>query len=1064
MITSTRRSLALMLVILLLGSFILPAGAFAESGSEPASNTSEAAAPTESVPSEAVQNQETTSDDPVESEAAAQPPSGTDGAENTAPGAGSISSGSDTLSLSSSGSSGSGGSISSAGGTAPADTDAAATIEFFLSSAGDDASGDGSLEAPFASIGRAMEAAGDADSVILILLTDLSVSETQQFSGKTVLLTSNDDPCTISPAEDFSDPGEPLILVGNPDPSAEPLDTELQLEFVTLSDRITEDSALTAPIIEVCAGGILTAGEEASVLTDGTHAAVHGNTDSEIHVLEGGHITGDPAIAADENCLVEVDENADVPGYVQPEEETEGDLSEASTPAGPAEGSIDPVDGGVENQPQPGNTDEQVNAANPTPADTPEDLSDAGDSPTGTDGNDPGTSLNNTANNGENGSGNNESIGTEGSDEVGTETNDSTGNGDGTDGSSTPDGLNQQQTASGSITDSVGLFAASGDNALLAAPSLGAANAPDGFSLSAPEFISEDDPHDTQIKCNGTDIQGFPLKYLVSFKIQERLISTIKSLVLVTPLTSAEINIDLALNTDPLLFPAMTNDSSMVVVSPKFSFFNIMNAVSNESTVSITLGLGNDWQSNIDDLDSSLSFEILTVLPTASHAPNIGKTLTSTATLTSMTFTTTNGEFHPDANYLSGMTDIAETKITATRNATLIYDMNGGTGGPETPQSFPDGTVNLDTTNTPTHANVDGYPVIFLGWTAEQTSVIYASGDTAPTLITSVDLTADETKTVYAAYSYNKNWEEERLLPNKIPDVNQTIISLTYIDESAIFAEQFKSLNGPGETFNIYSQEPSREHYTFLGWSETPTGDATYRTKDKASGTQQNEIRIDTDTALYAVWQKHPVYTLSFNGRGGSNVPSSVSAQSDNIGGTYQASVTIPTTVPTRDKHNFLGWAETLTATEPVYDPGETILIDRNTTLYAVWERNALYTLYFNGTGASDAPAAQTAEAVDGVASMTIPNQTPTRSRYSFVGWATTRYGSASFFPGEDVRLTGGDVTLYAVWQRNGTSTTADGTAPKTGDESNVALYAALAAGSAAALGAVFFVLRRKRS
>ena len=1051
MITSTRRSLALMLVILLLGSFILPAGAFAESGSEPASNTSEAAAPTESVPSEAVQNQETTSDDPVESEAAAQLPSGTDGAENTAPGAGSISSGSDTASLSSSGSSGSGGSISSADGTAPADTDAAATIEFFLSSAGDDASGDGSLEAPFASIDRAMEAAGDADSVILILLTDLSVSETQQFSGKTVLLTSNDDPCTISPAEDFSDPGEPLILVGNPDPNAEPLDTELQLEFVTLSDRITEDSALTAPIIEVCAGGILTAGEEASVLTDGTHAAVHGNTDSEIHVLEGGHITGDPAIAADENCLVEVDENADVPGYVQPEEETEGDLSEASTPADPAEGSIDPVDGGVDNQPQPGNTDEQVNAANTTPADTPDNPSDSGNS--------------------ENGSGNNESIGTEGSDEVGTETNDSTGNGDGTDGSSTPDGLNQQQTASGVLTDSVGLLAASGDNALLAAPPLGAANDSTGFSLSAPEFISEDDPHDTQIKCNGTDIQGFPLKYLVSFKIQERLISTIKSLVLVTPLTSAEINIDLALNTDPLLFPAMTNDSSMVVVSPKFSFFNIMNAVSNESTVSITLGLGNDWQSNIDDLDSSLSFEILTVLPTASHAPNIGKTLTSTATLTSMTFTTTNGEFHPDANYLSGMTDIAETKITATRNATLIYDMNGGTGGPETPQSFPEGTINLDTTNTPTHADVDGYPVIFLGWTAEPTSVIYASGDTAPTLVTSVELIADESRTVYAAYSYNKNWEEESKIGTETPDVYETVVTLTYDmndGSNNYFYRESKALRLPLTTedrnFKITNQEPTRDNYTFLGWSDSSTGSATYRAENKATGNQQDRIELTEDKTIYAVWQPNPVYTLSFNGKGGSNVPSSVSAQSDNIGGTFQASVTIPTTVPTRDKHNFLGWAETLTATEPVYDPGETILIDRNTTLYAVWERNALYTLYFNGTGASDAPAAQTAEAVDGVASMTIPNQTPTRSRYSFVGWATTRYGSASFFPGEDVRLTGGDVTLYAVWQRNGTSTTADGTAPKTGDESNVALYAALAAGSAAALGAVFFVLRRKRS
>ena len=1043
MITSTRRSLALMLVILLLGSFILPAGAFAESGSEPASNTSEAAAPTESVPSEAVQNQETTSGDPADSEAAAQLPSGTDGAGATVPGAGSISSGSDTALLSSSGSSGSGGSISSAGGTAPADTDAAATIEFFLSSAGDDASGDGSLEAPFASIGRAMEAAGDADSVILILLTDLSVSETQQFSGKTVLLTSNEDPCTISPAEDFSDPGEPLILVGNPDPNVDPVDTELQLEFVTLSDRITEDSALTAPIIEVCAGGILTAGEEASVLTDGTHAAVHGNTDSEIHVLEGGHITGDPAIAADENCVVEVDENADVPGYVQPEEETEGDLSEDSTPADPAEGSIDPVDSGVDNQLPPENTDEQVNAANTTPADTPEDLSSTGDSPTGTDGNDPGTSLNNTANNGENGSGSDETIGTEGSDEVGT------------DGNSKPDGLNQQNP-SGTLTDSVGLLAASGDNALLAAPALAASNDPNGFSLSAPASISQDDPYETITGYTG-NITGYAVPYTISFKIPNELVSLIQAGSRAIQDLHVAIELTLAENLQPEMLSV--GDLSYIQITPNFHLLDITETSYSGRTITIGLNKGENWADNLSELSGSLSLDLKTVLPVAYFAE--GATLTSSALITEISYTVSDGNHTLPA---SETPVTADTKLLGNKSSTLIYDPNGGTGGPGTETLSEETGHVLDTANPPAHANVDGYPVIFLGWTAEPTSVIYASGDTAPATITSVDLAADTETTVFAAYSYDRNGD-------RTPDVNQRILTLTYYYNDGtgnIFQTDSKSLLTTAENedrnFNIIREEPARDRYTFLGWSESPTGTPDYRTKNNASTLQKDEINITKDTPLYAIWDPYPTFTLSFNGKGGSNVPSSVSAQSDNIGGTYQASVTIPTTVPTRDKHNFLGWAETLTATEPVYDPGETILIDRDTTLYAVWERNALYTLYFNGTGASDAPAAQTAEAVDGVASMTIPNQTPTRSRYSFVGWATTRYGSASFFPGEEVRLTGGDVTLYAVWQRNGTSTTADGTAPKTGDESNVALYAALAAGSAAAFGAVFFVLRRKRS
>lgn len=1036
MITSTRRSLALMLVILLLGSFILPAGAFAETGSEPASNTSGAAVPTESVPSEAVQNQETTSGDPADSEAAAQLPSGTDGAGATVPGAGSISSGSDTASLSSSGSSGSGGSISSAGGTVPADTDAAATIEFFLSSAGDDTSGDGSPEAPFASIGRAMEAAGDADSVILILLTDLSVSETQQFSGKTVLLTSNEDPCTISPAEDFADPDEPLILVGNPDPNVDPVDTELQLEFITLSDRITEDSALTAPIIEICAGGILTAGEEASVLTDGTHAAVHGNTDAAIHVLEGGHITGDPAIAADENCLVEVDENADVPGYVQPEEETEGDLSEDSTPADPAEGSIDPVDGGVDNQPQPGDTDEQVNAANTTPADTPDNPSDSGNS--------------------EKGSGSDETNGTEGRDKVGTETNDNTGNGDNTDGSSISDGLNQQQNASGSITDSVGLFAASGDNALLAAPVPGAANAPDGFSLSAPATISQDDPYETITSYTG-NITGYAVPYTINFKIPDSLASLIQVGSVAVQDLHIVIELTLADNLQPETLTV--GDLSYIQITPNFHLLDVTESSYSGRTITIGLNKGENWAGNLSELTGPLSLDLQTVLPVAFFAE--GATLTSSALITEISYTVSDGNHTLPA---SETPVTADTKLLGNKSSTLIYDPNGGTGGPGTELLSEETGHVLDTTNPPTHANVDGYSVVFLGWTAEPTSVIYTSGDTAPATITSVDLAANTETTVFAAYSYDRNGDS-------IPDVNQRILTLTYYYNDGtgnIFQTDSKFLLTTAENedrnFNIIREEPARDRYTFLGWSESPTGTPDYRTKNNASTLQKDEINITKDTPLYAIWDPYPTFTLSFNGRGGSNVPSSVSAQSDNIGGTYQASVTIPTTVPTRDKHNFLGWAETLTATEPVYDPGETILIDRNTTLYAVWERNALYTLYFNGTGASDAPAAQTAEAVDGVASMTIPNQTPTRSRYSFVGWATTRYGSASFFPGEEVRLTGGDVTLYAVWQRNGTSTTADGTAPKTGDESNVALYAALAAGSAAALGAVFFVLRRKRS
>ena len=221
---------------------------------------------------------------------------------------------------------------------------------------------------------------------------------------------------------------------------------------------------------------------------------------------------------------------------------------------------------------------------------------------------------------------------------------------------------------------------------------------------------------------------------------------------------------------------------------------------------------------------------------------------------------------------------------------------------------------------------------------------------------------------------------------------------------------------------------------------------------------------VQSDTELYAVWQK--IYVLSYNANGGSGAPGPQTSEDNRI--------VISSQEPIRHYYVFQGWAESSTATEASYSAGEVYQLDEDTVLYAVWKSAPVYTLYFNGTGAADAPSPQSAtadydpESGKYVASLTITKKIPTRNRYSFVGWSPSRYGSASFSPGEDVKLTGGDVTLYAVWKRNaGTgsfSTTTNGKAPRTGDGNNPILYAALAAGSVAALSGVVHVLKKKRS
>ena len=137
------------------------------------------------------------------------------------------------------------------------------------------------------------------------------------------------------------------------------------------------------------------------------------------------------------------------------------------------------------------------------------------------------------------------------------------------------------------------------------------------------------------------------------------------------------------------------------------------------------------------------------------------------------------------------------------------------------------------------------------------------------------------------------------------------------------------------------------------------------------------------------------------------------------------------------------------------------------------------YTLYYDANGGSNAPGAQTllTQTKNGSGKysgkLTITDQQPTRSGYTFKGWAVTRRGSAQFLAGDEAEITGGDVTLYAVWERTGSSSSGSsgssaakgpGANPKTGDESNPVFFAVLAlVALAAVVAVVIFLLRRNR-
>ena len=72
------------------------------------------------------------------------------------------------------------------------------------------------------------------------------------------------------------------------------------------------------------------------------------------------------------------------------------------------------------------------------------------------------------------------------------------------------------------------------------------------------------------------------------------------------------------------------------------------------------------------------------------------------------------------------------------------------------------------------------------------------------------------------------------------------------------------------------------------------------------------------------------------------------------------------------------------------------------------------HTLSYNANGGSGAPSAQT-----GSGSITLSSTKPTRSGYTFIGWASSSSAtSAQYQPGSSYYLNS-DTTLYAVWQSN---------------------------------------------
>lgn len=114
-------------------------------------------------------------------------------------------------------------------------------------------------------------------------------------------------------------------------------------------------------------------------------------------------------------------------------------------------------------------------------------------------------------------------------------------------------------------------------------------------------------------------------------------------------------------------------------------------------------------------------------------------------------------------------------------------------------------------------------------------------------------------------------------------------------------------------------------------------------------------------------------YTVTFNANGGVSAPSSQTK-------IHGETLTLSTAIPSREGYDFMGWATSSSAMSASYAAGGSYTSDANITLYAVWEKT-IFTVSYNASGGSGAPAAQTKTIGETV---TISTVQPTRTNYAF--------------------------------------------------------------------------------
>jgi len=401
-------------------------------------------------------------------------------------------------------------------------------------------------------------------------------------------------------------------------------------------------------------------------------------------------------------------------------------------------------------------------------------------------------------------------------------------------------------------------------------------------------------------------------------------------------------------------------------------------------------------------------------------------------------------EYNPSTQSCSGTAVVNRPPETPRPKYTLYFNANGGTEGANPPAAITVDSGTIITLPGKQTMSKDGFS--FGGWNANGTD--YSAGDP---YIVLVGATLDVRWIPVRTITFNANGATGGDAPDAVRADSGKTITLpgrgTMVRTGFSFGWWNTNSNGTGASFRgdsaytvtgnvtlyakwvpVYTVTYSgngttagvpgevkadsgsvitlpaamrRDGYSFGWWSTSSTGTGTkYDPNDFYT--------VTGNTTIYVKWIPIRTVTFNVNGATSGTTPAAITVDSGTV-------VTLPGQGNMVKTNNHFGGWSTSSSGGTNNPAGSSYTVTSNVTLYARWTAFPIYTVTFNGNGATSGSVA--AMSVDSGSVITIPDKgTLARTKHNFGGWNTNRDGiGTSYNIGISYSVTKSD-TLYAKW------------------------------------------------